>query len=207
MKIEFYPGGLWIKRIKHLVVLSAIGLNLFMNNIQDFILSEIGRHAHNIGDASVELEVSSQVRGHFQILQEGSWREMWLKLFRYYYTDLPSPQELNEAIDAYNRVNQNLRNNNELILLEIGEIERGLRLVIQIIQWTSFFMWIPICISALWIFLDLRRGNAPEFVKRCLLLALLFNFISYLLLDYYAATFLEGIPKFEELIAYWEELS
>ena len=207
MKIQFYPGGLWIKRIKHIAVLSAIGINLFMNNIQDFVLDEIERHTHNIGDASLELEVSSQVKGHFEKLQEGSWKEFWLNTFRSYYVDLPSPQEVNEAIESYNRVNENLRYTNENILLEIGEIDRGLELVIMIVQWTSFLMWIPISISALWIGFDLKKGNVPKFIGRCLLLALVFNIISYVVLDYYVATFLEGIPKYEEWVEYWEALA
>ena len=163
----FYPGSLWLKRISRLIILCTIGINLFINDIQNVLL--------NIGTEMMELSIKlsdptvntayvmeNSIVPALEYIEETS--------FGYIIADynIPNSQSLQKSIDSAYR----LKN----ILDKYAPVYKNLSFVLKVISW---LFWIPIVLSALWIFMDIKKSSARYFDILVLLGATWFNFWSY----------------------------
>lgn len=228
--LPFYPGGIWVKRALHLAAIFAIGLNLFLNQIQDIIIHKIDASSMTIASLadSIRIEkkkiMASTLNDFDQIqwtieeldmteFEDDSWSKWFYDVFAY-YAETPDSEALNkvirklkenksslEAVNAdiialndklalFNQekdeINQQAQQNNLKsmnINREVRDINNGLRIILKIVEYTSFLMWIPILISLLWLYFDLRYGDAKRTVLIALLIAIPFNIFVYMQLN------------------------
>jgi len=170
----FYPGSIWAKRIARLMVVMAIGVNLFMNNLQDHVLHLIEERSHEIALIAAQIDVEKL---RLDRIEEGSWTERsvdWLA----YFMNSPKSNELNQFIDLSTETLEGY----EDITKQLIGIDTGTELAMKVLHWTSLFMWIPILLSIVWLLIDVARSPARAFTILGLVLAIPVNFLSYELL-------------------------
>jgi hypothetical protein len=171
---SFYPGGIWVKRITRLMVIMAIGFNLFLNDFQDHILTIIEEQSCEIALIAERIELE-QLR--LNRIENGSWKE-WSVDWLAYFMNSPKSNEINRFID----ISQKTLDGYKEVTSRLVSIDSGTALAMKVLRWTSFFMWFPIGLSALWLIIDIDKGNAPVFVMVGLLISVPINIISYNLL-------------------------
>lgn len=168
---SFYPGNIWVKRITRLMVIMAIGFNLFLNDFQDHILTIIEEQSCEIALIAERIELE-QLR--LNRIENGSWKE-WSVDWLAYFMDSPRSNEINRFID----MSQKTLDGYEEVTTRLMSIDAGTALAMKVLRWTSHFMWIPIILSGLWLLIDIDKGKAPVFVMVSFLIAVPFNIISY----------------------------
>jgi len=168
----FYPGSIWSKRIVRLLVIFGIGANLFINDFQAYVLSEINEQSCEI--SAITQQIDTEKLRMAEISKE-SWTE-WSVDWLAYFTDAPDSKQINgmiafgdETLDRFDAINARL-----------CEMEEGTAVAMYVLRYTSWFMWVPIAISLLWLLIDLvKAGEARYFTLLGLIVAIPFNWWLY----------------------------
>ena len=165
----FYPGGnIWIKRITHLFVLCTIGINLFINDVQNVLL-KVGQdmliHAGTLSDPAVSAAyvLEKSIVPALAYIEDSRFK--WI-IGDY---GIPDSKSLQERIDSVYELKQ--------ILEKYAPIYTNLSLVLKIINW---FFWIPITLAGLWILADIIiESKSRAFDIVIMIVAIGFNIASY----------------------------
>jgi hypothetical protein len=163
----FYPGTLWSKRIKHLVVLSTITLNLYVMRIQDRIIELSNELASKAESISTPAEYAA-IAADYSIAPVLSFMESIGAKDTTYLASGKLEQHITNAYSYSDRV---------------GEIQTALNdagFVLGILNW---IWWLPIAFSVFWLVQDLKYGTYSKTIfVACLCSALINYYIFYQLL-------------------------
>ena len=165
--IKFYPGSLLLKRLAYLGIVFTIGANLFLDRVQNQLL-DMGEEMILLSDTLSGSAIYSVSIIEQRILPlvsaiEKSWFSDWLESY-----EVPSSGAITEGIDQVYRFKEHL-----------GRYGPFFTLVASVIRWTSIFIWIPIFFALLWLYFDLRKGNAKVLVATGLLISIPANYFIY----------------------------
>ncbi|WP_394747100.1 hypothetical protein [Spongiimicrobium salis] len=181
-----YPGTIWLKRLGHLAMVYGIGLNLFLGNVQDRMLLEIEKGVTEIETKSKVLQVQDFPNLDILKIEKGSPFEKGYNAFRdvsqsWVNSDLPSVNRINNIANLGNVVHEESEN----ITNYISEIKESLTVIVKVLKVASYFIWIPIIWSLIWLYCDFMEGSHRRFLKFFIMLAIPLNIIAYVLLSNY----------------------
>lgn len=163
-----YPGGwIWAKRVRHIFVLSLIGTNLFINNLQEQLLvtaTELINWTTPLADSAVSVATYVEEK-ELPVLKaledsEFSWIGEWF--------GLPKVSTVESGINS-------LKNSQK----RLSEIGTGLQILSAVLFWTSIVLLISIAYSVFWLISDLYLGKARVLVGIMIIIATVFNVCSY----------------------------
>lgn len=180
----FYPGSIWGKRLFKLMVLSSIGINLFINKLQNdlyqagdqmLVLSyKLSEPANDIADMT-EAYVIPSIKWIRKNRAIGKIEDMGWVTF-------PNVRNLQDGV----RTTRDFKR----ILEAYGPFYKDVSTILKIMSW---FFWIPIGLAALWMFLDVLKGGVLKFNIIALTLVALINYYSY-----------QGLSSsFERVVFHW----
>ena len=166
-----YPGTLLSKRLARLTILFSVGFNLYLNNVQAYLLDQgeaiLERSAIIADEAQNAARVGQSMVKLMDNLSENP-------LYRWF-----------DQRQGLTQFRDDLKDNVQLIedysnsLEEIGGIYTTIAKVLWI---TTIIFWLSIAYAIFWLALDKRFGKQPRWITTLVLLAIPFNFISYFLL-------------------------
>ena len=144
-KSWFYPGSIWAKRIAKILIISGIGLNLFINSLQETMLMS----------SAEMLDLASSLKEPANNLKELT-EEKIIPLLDYiensklssFTSNVPSSNDLDIHIQNYSVFQSTLTDN--------GKMLSFLGLFLKI---ANIIFWIPIVLSAIWLLYDIQYGN------------------------------------------------
>lgn len=169
----FYPGSLWIKRLTRLFILYTIGVNLFINDLQNTLL-QVGEEMITVSTALSDPAVNTAYVMEHSIVPALAYFETTRLSSIMKDYGVPDSQDLKDRIQMAYRQKD--------VLEQYAPVYKNLSLILKII---SLFFWIPIALSALWIFIDIKKSTARYFDVLALMGAICFNFVSYQYLTEY----------------------
>ena len=175
-----YPGSILFKRYRHIIVIYFIGINLFINNLQDIILDKVEHSTTEVLNLSGDIE--SKTKGIHK-LEEKSWFSKIVDFFAWIFGS-PNSKEINKSLQIIGEVNDGAKGINNLS----NKIKGYIIAATEILKITSTLMWLPILFSAIWLYFDFKLGDSKLLVKRAVLFALPFNLIVYYLLNNYLSS-------------------
>ena len=148
-----------------------------VNRFIDFLLRCISR-VSNLPEVS---ELNKEIRKLKEIILniEDKLKEFEDKI-------LVTKENYLHLVDKIEKVNKDANEVNKeakAINLNAMLIQKIVKDIIVFIGWTSFLMWFPIAISALWLKFDLKYGSAKYFVKFFLILSIPINIYVYVKLN------------------------
>ncbi len=163
----FYPGNLWIKRVSRLFIICTIGISLFINDLQNILL-DIGTEMIELSVSLSDPAVSTAYVMENSIVPALGYIEK--SSLGWVITDygIPDSQSLQKRIDNAYRLKE--------VLDQYAPIYKNLSLFLKVISW---LFWIPIGLSVLWIFMDIKKSSARYFDIFILACAIWFNIWSY----------------------------
>lgn len=173
---RFYPGSIWFKRLKHLLLIYGIGLNCFLGTIQNKVIENIEHKTDEIESSNLLLRQNQFPSLKYIRIEEGSKKEKIFKKIRAFLEnafeiEVITIKRINEIADISN----NVKNESQKITNHIKNIKESLSVVLKVLKVTSNIVWIPIVWSMIWLFFDVRLGDARRFVYLCLILSVPFN--------------------------------
>jgi len=182
---RLYPGNIWFKRIGYLLLVYGIGLNFFVGNVQDKVITKIQEKTseiqanndevidHNFPDLSaIEIETGSNAEYWYNRLRNGL-KNLGFEVI---------------SVDEYNRIvlaSRSINVASEQINSHIFTIDYLVDFFAQIIKITSNLIWISIIWALIWLYFDIRKGNVRSFVKLALVISIPFNILCFHALNNY----------------------
>lgn len=163
----FYPGTIWAKRIRHLIVLCGIGTNLIINTIENQVL-RLGENMIEQAEMLSNPATSTAYVLEHSIVPAISYMESTRFSGVLERFGVPSSEGIKAQIDNTYALKATLET--------YGPRYRDFALILQVI---NIIFWITIGLSALWILIDLVKGKQKSFIVVCLLLTALFNVASF----------------------------
>lgn len=163
----FYPGGIWSRRISSLLVICTIGVNLFMNEVQNILFETsiavieqtraLAKPAGNVANV-IESNIVPAVK-YIEESQVGGIAKRY---------GLPSSMSLQE-------------NANQIYLLqETLEFYAPLiRPICEILWILNIGFFISTILATCWIYNDIKKSKAWIVDIPILIFAIWFNFMSY----------------------------
>lgn len=183
---RFYPGNIWFKRLGYLLLVYGIGLNCFIGTIQNKIIHNIEEKTNEIESSNILLAENKFPNLDFIKMEKGStlhsvfeWGRRKAKELG--YNNIITIDRINEIAEISNKVDTESKK----IKDHISDIKKLLNLILTVIKITSNFVWISIIWALIWLFFDIKKGNAKNFTKACLLISVLFNIIIFYYLSNY----------------------
>jgi hypothetical protein len=167
----FYPGGILIKRIGNMIVLYSIGLNLYVNFIQDqlFIESE-----QMITEAETALEKFQSVTdAGLQTFKNIDNMLSWSDIDWWTYGSIAA--EGNKTASTIKTYQETIGGYSDR-LKEYGNVYAAMSMLLKII---TFLFWIRVTISMIWILSDILFGHARRPMIFFLLLGVPINIVMY----------------------------
>lgn len=166
-----YPGTLLSKRLARLTILFSVGFNLYLNNVQSYLLAQGEEMLERSAIIADEAQKAARVgQSMVKIMDDLSGNPI--------YRWFDQSQGLTQFRD-------DLKDNVQLIddysnsLEEIGAIYTTIAKVLWI---TTILFWLSIAYAIFWLSLDKRFGKQPRWITTLVLLAIPFNFFTYFLL-------------------------
>lgn len=168
--IRLYPGpSIWWKRIWHTIVLSSIGMNLFLNTLQNRMWDEARQMADDVyailPEASLIRDASLLTVPFLKAVEATSLKKTQ------FGKALPNSANVRSNATAVERLSVI---NNDLLL--------GLSLMADVIRLFSIFMWFPILMSLIWLIQDYKKGKHKSFTLFLFIAAFFVNYKSYIFL-------------------------
>lgn len=185
----FYPGTTWKKRVVHIMVLFTIGINLFLDDLQD-TLFEVGEDMIALAnDLSIPAEnaaeaVEKNVMPLLEYAQSTSFGEQITERF-----DLPTTDDFYVELTRIKDFRHSLK-----------EYSTYLTLTGLIIRIVSYLFWLSVIIALLWLGIDLIKCGSKTvrvLVMTSLILAVPFNILIYKILT---KLFLFGQTDFTKIL-------
>lgn len=166
----FYPGSLWGKRLLKLSLLSSIGVNLFINDIQNSMYKtgeEFIAVSMRLSEPSEQMAnvIEQDMIPIVEYIENDYWIQVALDLLG---VEVPSTGYLEGCVKTSRDFKE--------VLTTYGPLYKEFSLILGII---NFLFWIPISLAGLWILFDLFKGKQWKFVSVALVVLALFNIYSY----------------------------
>lgn len=162
-----YPGSFWFKRLSKLALLCMVGINLFINEVQDrlFVIGhDMMVHAEVLSDPaqSVAYVLEKSIVPAVSYIEDSR--------FDWIINDygIPDAQSLKAGIAHVHAL--------KLALETYAPVYTNLSLVLMAM---SVLFWVPIAFAFYWICMDIKRSSAGIFDVLVLIGATWFNFASY----------------------------
>lgn len=186
MKLSrLYPGSIWFKRFGYLLLIYSIGTNCFFGKIQNMILDEIEHKTNQIESTNKLLKAKQFPDLSILKIEKGSVVETAYNKFRYGVDILGykiiTVDRLNEIAD----INKMIERESKEITSHIDIIKESLEIILKVITITSNLIWLSIIWALIWLYFDIKKGNAKGFVKKGLIFSIPFNITTFYLLSKY----------------------
>jgi len=183
---RFYPGSIWFKRFGYLLLIYSIGTNCFLGKVQNKIFDEIEIKAEKINTINKLIENNQfPDLSSFKIDKDGTLGKAYEKGISWVKTttgiEILSIDRINKIVNASKDIHEGAQKVNVHLIF----IKKSLETVLFIITITSNLIWISIIWALIWLYFDIRKGNARGFVKKGLLLSIPFNVATFHLLSKY----------------------
>lgn len=166
-----YPGTLLSKRLARLTILFSVGFNLYLNDVQSYLLAQGEEMLERSAIIADEAQNAARVgQSLVKVLDELSGNP----LYRWF-----------DQKQGLTHFRDNLNDNVQLVedysdsLEEIGAIYTTIAKALWI---TNILLWLSIAYAIFWLSLDKRFGKQPRWITTLVLLAIPFNFFTYFLL-------------------------
>jgi hypothetical protein len=190
--LKLYPGSLWFKRLGYITLVYSIGINAVVGIIQNTIIQGIEKKTNDIEETNEYLASREFPNLEIIKIEPGSRKEKLYNGTKEVFEDY-----LNIKIISLDRINEiatlsnTIKSESAEIHKHINTIQDLLKIILKVIKITSNLIWISIAWAILWLYFDIRKGNAKGFVKLCLLVSIPFNLTTFYILNNYLKNFFE----------------
>lgn len=174
MPLKIYPGPpMWSKRLAHTIVLGAIGFNLWLGEVQNYLLGQSRQIVESIDPyLPTATTFAAAIEGAaIPVLEKLETSKLGWMSTQY---DLPSSTDLKLQVDNINELEKTC------IAYKVS-----FNVAQKIIWWSNILMWVPIIFSGCWLFQDIKLGKYKIIPLLCLISALIVNMGSHALLNMY----------------------
>lgn len=177
MKLSrLYPGSIWFKRFGYLLLIYSIGTNCFLGKVQNRIINSIDKTTDEMNPESL-LEIAKKLPDLSNLkIDEGSKTAKVLDFMI---------EGATKNINSYAVLSSNIDSKAEETSSNIKFIKKSLKTVLFVVTITGNLIWISIIWALIWLYFDIRKGNARGFVKKGLLFSIPFNIATFYLLSKY----------------------
>lgn len=164
-KSWIYPGNVWKKRITKILILSTIGINLFINVLQErLLISSAKMHtlATSLKDPAKNLKdlTEEKIIPILDYMENSALSKIT--------NSLPSSKDLNIHIKNYSLLQSTLADNSKM-----------LNFLGMFLKVANIIFWISISFSTVWLLYDIQFGDTKLITLLLLCLATWFSHWSY----------------------------
>ena len=171
MNVINYPSApLWMRRLMYAAVVSMIGVNLYISQVQSRLWTQAQEVARTIipftpSATSIARVADSTLIYSLQKLEHSRFGLVAAQL------GVPSSADIQVHTKRIRQLDNTVR-----------EMHALLRIAGVILRWTSILVWIGIGRAVLWLLVDLEKGKAKLFTALLLIAAMAMSIWSYHLL-------------------------
>lgn len=180
---RFYPGNIWFKRLGYLLLVYSIGLNFFFGTIQNKIIKTIEEKTNEIESSNLLLKENKFPNLDYIQIERDSKLEYAFELFRHAASRLKYDVITVDRVNEIAAISNNIDRESQKITVYIGSIKELLNVILKVIKITSNLVWISIIWALIWLYFDVRKGNARRFVKAGVLCSVPFNIAIFYMLS------------------------
>lgn len=163
----FYPGSLWQKRITRFLILCAIGVNLFVNDLQNALL-DTGQQMVALSQKIADPAVGMAYAMEYSLIPTVNYIEESNLSWLVEKFGVPSSQTMQQHVDNAYQMQESLE--------QYGPVYEKLSYILKGI---SAIFWIPIILSGIWVIIDIQEGSTQIFNVVAVVIAVIFNIWSY----------------------------
>lgn len=171
-----YPGTIWSKRLRHLLILFTISINIFLNQIQNQLFQTAER-AINWSESIASPMIANAGAAGESLIPKIEAIEASKFGWIIQHFDLLSAQSIEQSVGKMQSLQKQLRS-----------YGGTLQLAATLLAWMQTLLWGTIAYSCIWISCDLYFGRTRRLLLLAIAVAVIVNIAAYAWLHAYIGT-------------------